>query len=140
MIFKQLEGTGRRPSDEVIDAILSVCEASMEKAESLDKSQTAFEALRGIQLHACTRAYNAIIQACAKWGDWKAAQMYFEEMMKVNENTSDWEGMEFNEGGYTSDWEGMEFNEGGYTSVWEGMEFNEGGYTSVWEGMEFNVK
>lgn len=43
----------------------------------------AFDSLRPLNLHECTRAYNAVMRACAKRGKWQLAQSYYDEMFEV---------------------------------------------------------
>lgn len=82
--MRQLLDAGRAPSGEVCDAVLAVCEAAMDKAPDLESAQAAFEGLADLNLHSCTRAYNAVLRACAKRGAWQVAQGYFDEMMAVS--------------------------------------------------------
>ncbi|KAG1666121.1 hypothetical protein FOA52_010911 [Chlamydomonas sp. UWO 241] len=74
---------GRAPSAEVADAVISVCVASISKATSLDGSFAAFNALKSLGMHTCTRAYNAVVRACALKGAWQAAQGYYDEMVEM---------------------------------------------------------
>lgn len=83
---------GGRPSVEIVDALLQICEASMDKARSMEAAESAFQALEGLppgDLQRCPRAYNAILRACARWGKWQAARRYFDEMKqyKLSVNT-----------------------------------------------------
>jgi|LauGreStaDraftv2_3_1035109.scaffolds.fasta_scaffold12865_2 pentatricopeptide repeat protein len=86
--LRALSGSMSTPM-EAADALLSVCEAAMDKSAGLDEAKAAFETLRdlphaeGQGLHACSRAYNGILRACARRGAWKEARLYFDEMSRV---------------------------------------------------------
>ncbi|GAX76303.1 hypothetical protein CEUSTIGMA_g3748.t1 [Chlamydomonas eustigma] len=82
-MFFDLSPPGRQPSAECLDVMLSVCEAAIDKAKTLSDAEAAFQALKKIGLHACTRGFNAIIKACAKGGAWQVAQNYFDEMNEL---------------------------------------------------------
>ena len=75
---------GQRLSSEVVDALLLVCEAAMDKAGSLEGAEAAFQALGSLpgRLHHSQRAYNSLLRACARQGKWQAAQKYFELMIE----------------------------------------------------------
>ena len=76
--------SGRQASGEAEDALLTVCEAAMDKAPTLAAAKAVFETLRGLGgLHACVRSYNGVLRACAKRGAWQEARAYFDEMAQV---------------------------------------------------------
>eukprot|EP00955_Chlamydomonas_euryale_P045570 353182-Chlamydomonas_euryale.AAC.62 len=123
LVERLVQSSGRPASAEVADALLSVCEAAMDKSEGvivvawmlvcanafrieharrlwyqvathhklapltapgagLDGAVAAFNSLRPLKLHACTRAYNALLRACAKRGHWQQAQVLYDEMLE----------------------------------------------------------
>jgi pentatricopeptide repeat protein len=75
---------GQRLSNEVVDALLLICEAAMDKAGSLEGAEAAFQALGSLpgRLHHTQRAYNSLLKACARQGKWQAAKRHFEAMIE----------------------------------------------------------
>eukprot|EP00195_Chlamydomonas_chlamydogama_P009493 CAMPEP_0202892486 /NCGR_PEP_ID=MMETSP1392-20130828/2204_1 /ASSEMBLY_ACC=CAM_ASM_000868 /TAXON_ID=225041 /ORGANISM="Chlamydomonas chlamydogama, Strain SAG 11-48b" /LENGTH=693 /DNA_ID=CAMNT_0049576461 /DNA_START=248 /DNA_END=2329 /DNA_ORIENTATION=- len=75
---------------EVLDGVLTVFEAAIHKADSLEAACGVFEELRGLGLAGSTRAYNALLRACARRGRHLEARSYFEDMAQagVPANTS----------------------------------------------------
>ncbi|KAG2482285.1 hypothetical protein HYH03_018770 [Edaphochlamys debaryana] len=77
---QSLEAGGRPASEEVIEALLQVCEAAMHKAPSFEAALSVFEALSGLQLADSTRAYNALLGAAGRCGRWREAQALYAAM------------------------------------------------------------
>ncbi|KAF5833357.1 hypothetical protein DUNSADRAFT_10398 [Dunaliella salina] len=65
----------------VVDLLLAVFEAALMKAPSLEAAEQVFQDLKSIGFHDTTRAYNAILGLCARFGDWGHARTIFEGMV-----------------------------------------------------------
>ncbi|PNH03719.1 Cysteine--tRNA ligase [Tetrabaena socialis] len=77
-----LEAGGRSANEEVIEALLQVCEAAMHKAPSFEAAVAVFEALAELQLSDSTRVYNALLRAAGRAGCWREAQALYAQMQE----------------------------------------------------------
>ncbi|GFR48113.1 hypothetical protein Agub_g9938, partial [Astrephomene gubernaculifera] len=75
-----LESCGRPASEEVVEALLQVCEAAMHAAPSFEAAVAVFEALAELQLADCTRVYNGLLGAAGRAGRWREAQALYAQM------------------------------------------------------------
>lgn len=73
--LQALESWGRPANEEVVEALLCVCEAAMHKAPSFEAAVEVFSALAELQLADSTRVYNGLLGAAGRAGRWREAQV-----------------------------------------------------------------
>jgi pentatricopeptide repeat protein len=62
----------------------------MDKAPSLTDAEAVFAELASVGQHASTRAYNALLGACARGGAWQEARARFDDMVAVGVRHGYW--------------------------------------------------
>ncbi|KAG2424156.1 hypothetical protein HXX76_014689 [Chlamydomonas incerta] len=77
---RALEVSGRPANEEVVEALLCVCEAAMHKAPSFEAAVEVFSALAELQLADSTRVYNGLLGAAGRAGRWREAQALYVAM------------------------------------------------------------
>ncbi|GLI60294.1 hypothetical protein VaNZ11_002407 [Volvox africanus] len=75
-----LEAGGRTANEEVIEALLQVCESAMHQAPSFEAALAVFSALSELHLADCTRIYNGLLGAAGRAGRWREAQALYAQM------------------------------------------------------------
>ncbi|GIL91924.1 hypothetical protein Vretimale_18626 [Volvox reticuliferus] len=75
-----LEAGGRTANEEVIEALLQVCESAMHQAPSFEAALAVFSALSELHLADCTRVYNGLLGAAGRAGRWREAQALYAQM------------------------------------------------------------
>ncbi|KAG2430296.1 hypothetical protein HYH02_013774 [Chlamydomonas schloesseri] len=77
---RALEASGGPANEEVVEALLCVCEAAMHKARSFEAAVEVFAALADLQLADSTRVYNGLLGAAGRAGRWREAQALYVAM------------------------------------------------------------
>ncbi|EFJ50481.1 hypothetical protein VOLCADRAFT_88869 [Volvox carteri f. nagariensis] len=79
---QELEAGGRTANEEVIEALLQVCEAAMQRSPSFEAALEVFSALSEVHLSDCTRMYNGLLAAAGRAGRWREAQALYARMQE----------------------------------------------------------